>query len=78
VTVEGRAGPAAENAEGEGDALAAAALRAVYGFVTHFFGCAHCREHFLAAHPPAEVEWPSATLSFYTAIDCHCLPLLEQ
>ena len=56
VTVEGRPGLAAENAEGEGDALAAAALRAVYGFVTHFLGCAHCREHFLSAHPPAEVE----------------------
>lgn len=29
---------------------------AIYGFITHFFACNDCREHFLAAHDKAEVR----------------------
>jgi thiol-disulfide isomerase/thioredoxin len=39
-----------------GGTRAADGLRALHGFVTHFFGCERCREHFLAAHPQAEID----------------------
>jgi hypothetical protein len=40
----------------DGGRLSAQALRGTYVFITHFFGCERCREHFLAAHPEGEID----------------------
>jgi len=56
AAMETTGGASVGDGPGPGELTPGEVALAVYGFITHYFACNDCREHFLAAHDLAEVR----------------------